>query len=78
VDPRDGLADMDKLKFLTLLGLELQQSIVKPVASRYTNCATEADLRETVLKTTIEISMKLQNTRFDEHCALRPRSTDLI
>jgi hypothetical protein len=36
VGPRDGLDATEKIKFLTLLGLELGPSIVQPVASRYT------------------------------------------
>jgi hypothetical protein len=39
VDPRAGLDDMEKWKFLTLPGLELNTSVVQPVASRYTDCA---------------------------------------
>jgi hypothetical protein len=37
VGPRVGLDNVEKRKFLTLPGLELQ-----PVASRYTDCATPA------------------------------------
>jgi hypothetical protein len=37
VDPRAGLGDVEKLKCLTLPGLELQ-----PVARRYTDCVTAA------------------------------------
>jgi hypothetical protein len=37
VDPRAGLDDMEKRKFLTLPGLELPPPlVVQPVASRYT------------------------------------------
>jgi hypothetical protein len=37
VDPRAGLDDLGKRKFLTLSGLELRPlSVVQPVASRYT------------------------------------------
>jgi hypothetical protein len=42
VNPRAGLDDMEKSKFLTLSGLELDLSIVQPVASRYTNYTIEA------------------------------------
>jgi hypothetical protein len=42
VDPRAGLDDMAKWKFLTLPGLELRLSVVQPVASRYTDCAIPA------------------------------------
>jgi hypothetical protein len=38
VDPRAGLDDVEKRKFLTLTGLELQTpSVVQPVASHYTD-----------------------------------------
>jgi hypothetical protein len=40
VDPRDGVDDMEKRKFLTPYGLELRPSVVQPVASRYTDCYT--------------------------------------
>jgi hypothetical protein len=40
VDPRTGLDNMENLNFLTLQGLELDPSVVQPVASRYTNHAT--------------------------------------
>jgi hypothetical protein len=41
VDPRASLDDWEKIKFLTLPGLELP-SLVQPVASRYTDCAIPA------------------------------------
>jgi hypothetical protein len=37
VDPRAGLDDVERIKFLTLPGLELDPSVVQPVASRYTD-----------------------------------------
>jgi hypothetical protein len=38
VDPRAGLDDLEKRKFLTLLGLETPTpSVVQPVASRFTD-----------------------------------------
>jgi hypothetical protein len=37
VDPRAGLADVEKRQFLTLPGLELQPLGRPPVASRYTD-----------------------------------------
>jgi hypothetical protein len=41
VDPRAGLDDVEKRKFLTLPGLELRDlSFVQPVASRYTDYAS--------------------------------------
>jgi hypothetical protein len=40
VDPRAGLEDVEKRKFLTPQGLELQ-----PIASRYTDCAIAAPLK---------------------------------
>jgi hypothetical protein len=43
VDPRAGLDDMEKLKFLTLPEIETRPSVVQPVASRYTDCATAVD-----------------------------------
>jgi hypothetical protein len=39
VGPRAGLEDMEKRKFLILLGLELLPSVLQPVASRYTDYA---------------------------------------
>jgi hypothetical protein len=41
VDPRAGLDDVEKRKFLTLPGLELRTSVFQPVASRYTDYALE-------------------------------------
>jgi hypothetical protein len=35
VGPRTGLDDLEKEKFFTLTGLELDPSVVQPVASRY-------------------------------------------
>jgi hypothetical protein len=37
VDPRDSLDDMEKRKFLTLLGLNSDPLVVQSVASRYTD-----------------------------------------
>jgi hypothetical protein len=42
VDPRAGLNDVEKIKFFTLPGLELDPSVVHPVASRYTDYAIPA------------------------------------
>jgi hypothetical protein len=39
MDPRAGLDDLGKRKFLTLPGLELDPSVVQPVASSYTDYA---------------------------------------
>jgi hypothetical protein len=39
VGPRAGMDDAQKIKFLTLPGLELDPSVVQPVVSRYTDCA---------------------------------------
>jgi hypothetical protein len=39
VDPRVGLDDVEKRKFLTLPGLELDLLVVQPVPSRYTDYA---------------------------------------
>jgi hypothetical protein len=44
VDPRAGLDDVEKRKFWTLLGLELQ-----PVASSYTDYAIPAPLSDETL-----------------------------
>jgi hypothetical protein len=46
VDPRAGLDDMEKWKFLTLAGLELPTPmVVQPIASRYTDWAIPAPQR---------------------------------
>jgi hypothetical protein len=37
MDPRTGLDDVERRKFLTLQGLELDPSAVQPAASRYTD-----------------------------------------
>jgi hypothetical protein len=42
VDPRAGLDDVEKRKFLTLPGLVLRPSAVQPVASRCTDYAMPA------------------------------------
>jgi hypothetical protein len=39
VGPRAGLDDVEKRTFFTLPGLELDPSVVQPVANRYTDCA---------------------------------------
>jgi hypothetical protein len=39
VDPRASLDDVDKRKFLTLSALELNPSVIQPVADRYTDYA---------------------------------------
>jgi hypothetical protein len=45
--PRTGLDDMVKRNFLILLRLELQPSVVGPVASRYTDCGIPAGKQTT-------------------------------
>jgi hypothetical protein len=42
MDPRAGLNDVEKLKFLTLLGLEIYSSGIKPLASHCTDYITAA------------------------------------
>jgi hypothetical protein len=42
VDPRAGLDDVEKRKFLTLPGLNSDPLVVRAVASCYTNYATPA------------------------------------
>jgi hypothetical protein len=42
VDPRAGLDDVEKRKFVTLPGLELHLSVIQPIASRYTDYTTMA------------------------------------
>jgi hypothetical protein len=42
VDPRVGLDEIEKWKFLTLPGLELRPSLVQPIASHYTDCSIPA------------------------------------
>jgi hypothetical protein len=44
VDPRPGLDDAEKRKFLTPQGLELRPLVVQPLASRYTDYANPAPL----------------------------------
>jgi hypothetical protein len=44
VDPRAGLDDVEKRKFLTLLGLNFDPLVVQPVASCYTDYAIPAPL----------------------------------
>jgi hypothetical protein len=40
VDPRAGLDDVEKRKFLTIPGLgTLTPLVIQPIASRYTDCA---------------------------------------
>jgi hypothetical protein len=47
VDPRAGLDNVEKIKFLTLPGLELYPSAVQPVASRYIiSCTTKIRVYE--------------------------------
>jgi hypothetical protein len=43
VDPRAGLDDEEKRKFLTLPGLNSDPSVVQPVASRYTDSQVPLD-----------------------------------
>jgi hypothetical protein len=40
VDSRVGMDDVEKRKFLTLLGLEHRPFVIQPLASRHTDCAT--------------------------------------
>jgi hypothetical protein len=42
MDPKACLDCMDEVEFLTVPGLELDPSILQCVASRNTDCATEA------------------------------------
>jgi hypothetical protein len=46
VNPRAGLDDVEKRKFLTLLGFELLPSVVQPVSSRCTDYAIPAHNNE--------------------------------
>jgi hypothetical protein len=43
MEPRAGLDDLDKRKFLIITGLELR-AVVQPVASRCTDYATPAPI----------------------------------
>jgi hypothetical protein len=43
---RAGLDDMEKGKFLTLLGLELDPSVIQPIVSHYTDWAISSPLRK--------------------------------
>jgi hypothetical protein len=47
VGPRTSLQDVEKRIFLTLPGSNSDPSVVQPIASRYTDCATPAS--ETML-----------------------------
>jgi hypothetical protein len=42
VDPRAGVDDVEKRKIFPLMELELDPSVVQPVASRYTDYANSA------------------------------------
>jgi hypothetical protein len=42
VGPRAGLKDVEERKFLTIPGLELNPSVLHPIASCYTGCASLA------------------------------------
>jgi Rad3-related DNA helicase len=50
VDPRAGLDEVEKRKFLTLPGLELNTSVDQPVASRSTDYAVPARRSEKYLQ----------------------------
>jgi hypothetical protein len=45
LDPRAGLDDVEKRKFLTLPGLNSDPSVVQPIANRHTDCAIPAPVR---------------------------------
>jgi hypothetical protein len=45
VDPRAGVEDVEKRKFLTLPGLEVRPPpVVEPLSSRCTDCATQVPM----------------------------------
>jgi hypothetical protein len=46
VGPTAGLDDVEKRKFLPPPGLELRPPVVQPVASRYTDYAIPASIRD--------------------------------
>jgi hypothetical protein len=46
VDPRAGLDDVEKKKFLTYRKLKCASSVVQPVANRYTDCAIRLSNRK--------------------------------
>jgi hypothetical protein len=64
VDPRSGLDDLEKIKFLTLPGLELRTLAVQPVASGYTDYATAA---AEVIGVVIEMLSKFRVHMFLSH-----------
>jgi hypothetical protein len=57
VGPRAGLGDLENRKFLTLPGLELQPSVVQPIASRYTDCAIPAPIRKKKYSSSLSLRM---------------------
>jgi hypothetical protein len=68
VDPIAGLDDVEKRKFLTLQGLELDPSVVQPVATRYTDYAIPA----LCLMIVPQKNVKIKNLKEDgENCITR-------
>jgi hypothetical protein len=63
VGPRAGLDDVEKRKFLTLPGLELDPSVFQPVASRYTDYAITSPQINAVRH-----KKKMKNTDLNEEC----------
>jgi hypothetical protein len=58
-DPRAGLDEVERTKFLTLPGLELIPSVVQPLGSRYTDYAIRAVRRYKIKDNSHAINNKI-------------------
>jgi hypothetical protein len=69
VDPRAGLDDMERRKYLPPPGLELRHVVVQPVASRYTDCAIPALQNEKIPFKILMLFISLRETFHIAHRA---------
>jgi hypothetical protein len=76
VDPRPGLDDVEKRKFLTLPGLELDSSVVQPVVSRYIDYSVPAPIITIIILIAAACGLFYVAVRISIYIALNGRTVE--